>query len=285
MNDHNNPMVGNSASVVTISASRGLSLRLGELWEYRELLYFLVWRDIKSRYRQMALGPLWIILKPLLAMVVFTVVFGAMAQIPTNGLPAPVFYYAGLLPWIFFSSAAATSANSLVYNQNLISKVYFPRLFMPLSTALIGVLDFLISFVILLVMMLFYGLMPQWTIVLLPFYLLLAFLAALAIGLWLAAVAVKFRDVTFGIGYLLQLLLYACPIIYPLKSVPEKWRLLYQLNPMANVIEGFRWSMLGEQYGQEPDMMLALSSLVVLAALVSGAFCFKRAERTIVDLI
>jgi len=288
-----------TAPVTVIQPSRGWrALGLHEVWEYRDLLYFLVWRQVKGRYRQMALGPLWVILHPLMSMVVFTVIFGKVARIPTDNLPGPLFYYSGLLPWVLFSGAANGAATSLVSNMNLISKVYFPRLIIPLSAALGGLIDFCFSLVVLVGMMLAFGYTPQITIILLPFYLALALATALAIGLWLAALAVKFRDVSFGINYFIQLLLYACPVIYPMSSIPARWATIYKLNPMAHVVEGCRWAIFGavrvgesegtaatQIVGHPPEPMLAVAAALVFLALISGAYHFRRTERTIVDLL
>ncbi|MCA1906390.1 MAG: ABC transporter permease [Desulfarculus sp.] len=269
---------------VIIKAHRGwAALRLGEVWEFRELLYFLVWREIKGRYRQMALGPLWIVLKPFITMVVFTLVFGRMAGFASDGLPYPLFSFAALLPWQFFTVAVSKSAGSLVSNMGVISKVYFPRLVVPLSTAFTGLVDFFMAFVIVLLMMVYYGVFPGWQVVFLPAFLLLALATALAAGLWLATLAVKYRDVSFAVEHLLQVFMYLTPVVYPSSMVPEAYRFLYRLNPMVGVIEGFRWSLLGS--GPAPDLALVISSGIVALALVSGAFFFARTERNIVDLL
>jgi len=277
---------GNSAApapTIAIQPARGWqALGLRDVWQYRELLYFLCWREIKSRYRQMALGPLWILLMPLANMVIFSVIFGTWAQLPNEGLPYPLFYYAALLPWQLFSVSARSSATSLVSNLGLISKVYFPRLIIPISTAVIGLLDFAMSFTLLLGMMVWYRIVPPPTAVFFPAYLLLAMAAALAVGLWLAALAVKFRDVGYGVGYLLQFWMFAT-VIFPSAQVPEHWRLLYRLNPMQTVVEGFRWTLLGR--GHAPDVVHGVTAILVLLALVSGAYVFRRTERTVVDIL
>lgn len=280
--------------VTVIRATRGWSsLGLHDVWEFRELLYFLIWRELRSRYRQMALGPLWIIITPLINMVVFTVIFGKLAKLSSDGLPYPIFAYAALLPWGLFATSASRAATSLVMNLRVISKVYFPRLVIPLAASVVGVVDFCMSFVILLGMMLYYGITPTAAVVTVPLFLLLAVATALAVGLWLAALAVKFRDVRYGVDFLLRIWMFACPIVYSISEVstrvPEVWLRVYQLNPMVHVVLGFRWALLrgsGSFKGPAPDgMMLAASSALVLVLLISGAFCFRRTERTVVDYI
>ena len=253
------------------------------MWEYRDLLYFLLWRDVKGRYRQMALGPLWIVIRPLMSMVLYTIIFGAVAKFPSDGLPYPIFAYSALLPWMFFSRGVAQAANSLVSSQSLISKVYFPRLIVPLVGVLSGLIDFIISFVVLLVMMAYYGIWPTWTVLTIPLYLLLAAATALAVGLWFAAWIVHYRDVGDVLGYIIQGWMYATPVVYAMSLIPEQWRLLYRLNPMTVVIEGFRWALLGT--GQPPDRTSLASALLVLPVLISGAYYFRRTERTIVDVV
>ena len=273
-------------NVTVIAPTRGWSaLGLRDVWEYRELLYFFFWRELKANYRQMALGPLWMIIKPIVATIIFTVIFGKLAGLNPSGLPGPLFFYAGLLPWYLFSGAASNSAGSLTSNMHLISKVYFPRLIAPLYSALAGLVDFAISFAILLILMLAYGVAPHLTTLLLPVFLILALGTALAVGLWLSALSVQFRDVGFALGYMLQLWMYASPVIYPLSKIPERWHSLYLLNPMADVVEGFRWALYGPPIGQAPDAMLALSFVLTGAALVAGAYYFRHTERTIVDLM
>jgi len=272
-------------NVTVIEPTRGWgALGLRDVWEYRSLIYFFFWRELKANYRQMALGPLWMIIKPIVAMIIFTVVFGSLAKLNPSGLPGPLFFYAGLLPWYLFSGAAGAAASSLMGNLHLISKVYFPRLIAPLYSTLAGLVDFAISFAILLILMIGYGRVPHLTTLLLPLYMLLALATALAVGLWLSALAVKFRDVGFVLGYVLQLWLYGSPVIYPMNRVPARFLVFYRLNPMANVVEGFRWALFGPQYGQGPDAMLVLSFLLVGAALVAGAYYFRHTERTVVDM-
>ena len=257
-------------------------LGLRDIWEYRDLLYFLLWRDVKGRYKQMALGPLWIVLHPILNMAIFTVIFGMVAKLPTDGAPYPVFAYTALLPWTFFSSAVMGAANSLLSHRHLITKVYFPRLIVPIVSVLSGLIDFAISFCILLGMMVWFGYMPGWQIITLPMFLLLAAMTALAVGLWSATWIVHYHDVAEVLGYLLRGWMYATPVVYAVSMIPERWRGVYRLNPMTNVIEGFRWALL--KTGTPPDRFFWLSVLLVAPLLISGAYYFRRAERTIVDI-
>lgn len=270
--------------VVDIRPHKGWnSLGLGEVWEFRELLMFLIWREVKGRYRQMALGPLWIILKPLMTMVVMSVIFGGVAKLPSDGLPFPLFTYSGLLPWTLFAVAAGKSTTSLVTNLNVISKVYFPRLVVPLAAACSGLVDFFMSFLILLAMIFFYGLTPSVNIVFMPAFLLLALASSLALGVCLATLAVKFRDVAYGVEHMLQVMIYLTPVVYPSSMLHGRWRDLYMLNPMAVVIEGFRWSLLG--YGPAPQLSYLAVTGAVLLLLILGAMFFRRTERNIVDLM
>jgi lipopolysaccharide transport system permease protein len=259
------------------------SLALHELWEYRELLWFLTWRNIKGRYRQMALGPLWIVIKPLVNMVIFSVIFGQLARLPSEGLPYPIFTYTALLPWGYFSSAADASVGSLVSQMGVISKVYFPRLVVPVSAVISGLVDLSVSFLILLGMMVYYGFAPSPTMLLLPLYVLLATITALGVGLWSATLTVRFRDLQTAISYGLQVWMYATPVAYSASLIPERWQGLYQLNPMYWVIEGFRWALLGKGQALQPLMLVPVG--LVLLLLISGAFVFRRTERTIVDLL
>lgn len=267
---------------LVIQPTRGWrSLALHELWEYRELLWFLTWRDIRGRYRQMALGPLWIIIKPLVNMVIFSLIFGTLAKLPSEGVPYPIFTYTALLPWGYFSGAAGASVGSLVSRMGMISKVYFPRLVVPVSAVLSGLVDLAVSFVVLLGMMAYYGFAPHLTVLTLPLYVLLATATALGVGLWSATLAVRFRDLQFAITYGLQIWIYATPVAYAASLIPERWQLLYQLNPMYWVIEGFRWALLGTGQGPKPPMLIPVGFVLLL--LISGAFVFRRTERTIVD--
>lgn len=269
---------------VVIKSNRGWSsLDLRHVWEYRELLYFMAWREVKGRYRQMALGPLWIVIQPVTQMVIFSAIFGGVARLPSDGIPYPIYTFTALLPWQLFAEATRRAANSLLNQQSVISKVYFPRLVIPISAVLGGLVDFGASFLVLIAMMVFYGIVPTWAILTLPFFLLLACASALAIGLWLASLSVKFRDVALGLGFGISLWQYVSPVAYATSVIPERWQTLYRLNPLAGVIDGFRWALLGA--GQGPDWTLAASTLIILALLISGAYYFRRTERTIVDLM
>ncbi len=273
-----------SAPAIIIQPSRGLvRLNLRDLWDYRELLYFLVWRDVKVRYKQTALGAAWAILQPLLTMLVFTVFFGRLGKIPSDGLPYPVFAYTALLPWQLFAYALAESANSLVGNQNLIKKVYFPRLIVPIAAVLAGLVDFAISFVVLLGLMAYYAIRPTAAVATLPLFVLLAVATALAIGLWLSALNVQFRDIRYTLPFLTQFWLFATPVAYPSTLVPKEWRALYGLNPMAGVVESFRWALLGKSTG--PGPLLIVSTLAVLILLIGGLIYFRRMEKTFADVV
>ncbi|MFL6289943.1 MAG: ABC transporter permease [Thermoanaerobaculia bacterium] len=270
--------------VTRIRPSRGwVALGLRELWEYRELLWFLVWRDVKVRYKQTVLGAGWAILQPVATMVVFSLFFGRLARMPSDGLPYPVFSFAGLVPWTFFSQGLSQSANSLVGSHNLITKVYFPRLAIPIATVLAGLVDFALAFLVLLVLMLAYGIVPGPEVLALAPLLVLALATALGAGLWLSALNVQFRDVRYIVPFLTQLWLFLTPIAYPSSLLGEPWRTVYGLNPMAGVVEGFRWALLGT--GEPPGAMLAASVLAALALLASGALYFRRTERTFADVI
>lgn len=272
------------APVIVIRPSRGwVSLRLRALWEYRELLYFLVWRDVKVRYKQTVLGAAWAIIQPFFTMVVFSLFFGKLAKMPSDGIPYPIFSYAALVPWTFFASGLSQSSNSLVGSANLITKVYFPRLVMPISSVISGTVDFVLAFIVLLGMMLFYGIVPTINVIWLPLLLLLALVAALGVGLWLSAMNVQFRDVRYVVPFLTQFWLFATPIAYPSSLLSEPWRTLYGLNPMVGVVEGFRWALLGTNTA--PGLVVIASSLAALFLLVSGAFYFRRMEKTFADVV
>jgi len=260
-----------------------LALGLRDLWEHRELLYFLVWRDVKVRYKQTLLGAAWAILQPVMTMVIFTVLFNFIAKMPSDGFPYPIFSFAALLPWTYFSGALGRVTSSVVGNAQLVSKVYFPRLIIPLAGVVSGLVDFAISFVVLIAMMFYYRIHPTWAILTLPIFLLLATATALGIGLWLAALNTRYRDVGYIIPFIIQFWMYACPVIYAVSAVPQKWRLLYSLNPMVGVIEGFRWALLGNTH---PDFgVMAVSSIILLILLFGGIVYFKRMERTFADLV
>lgn len=273
-----------SVPVVRIRPSVGwVSLRLDELWAYRELLYFLVWRDVKVRYKQTALGASWAIIQPLLAMVVFSVFFGKLARVPSDGVPYPIFSYAALVPWTFFATGLAMSSQSLVGSANLVKKVYFPRLAIPIATVLSGVVDFIFAFGVLLLMMPFYGLAPTANTIWLPLFLLLALATSLGTGIWLSALNVQFRDVRYVVPFLTQIWLFATPVVYPSSMLDEPWRTVYGINPMVGVVEGFRWALLGS--GAAPGRMLVVSSVAAAALLLSGMFYFRRMERTFADVV
>jgi lipopolysaccharide transport system permease protein len=257
--------------------------KLRELWEYRELVYFFAWRDIKVRYKQTVLGALWAIIQPFFTMVIFSLFFGRLAKVPSDGLPYPIFSYAALVPWTFFSNALTQAANSLVLSSNMIKKIYFPRLALPIATVLAGVVDFVLAFVVLLGMMLFYGLVPTLNILWLPLFLLLALVTSLGVGLWLSAMNVQFRDVHYTIPFLTQAWLFVTPIAYPSSLLSEPWRTLYGLNPMAGVVDGFRWALLGT--GTAPGTMTIVSAVVALALFISGAFYFRRMEQSFADVL
>jgi len=269
---------------VHIAARRGwLALDLPELWAYRELLYFFVWRDIKVRYKQTVIGAAWAVLQPLMTMLVFSLFFGRLAKIPSQGLPYPIFYYCALLPWTYFQTATQTATNIVVDQQRVITKIYFPRVVLPISAVLSGLLDFAISFGVFLVMMVYYHMVPTRAVVWLPAFTLLAILTALGVGLWLSALNALYRDVRYVVPFLLQFWMFASPVVYPSSLVSEKWRWLYGLNPMAGVIEGFRWALTG--HGQSPGILLAASSGAVLLLVLSGLLYFHAMEGTIADVV
>ena len=273
-----------SQPVVRIAPRRGwLDLQLRELWSFRELLYFFVWRDVKVRYKQTAIGAAWAVLQPFLTMVVFSLFFGALAKIPSNGLPYPIFYYCALLPWLYFAGALQNATNTVVEQQRVITKVYFPRILLPMAAVCSGLVDFAIGFLVFVAMMFYYGIFPGAAILVLPPLLLLAVLTALACGLWLSALNAMYRDVRYVVPFLVQFWMFASPVAYPASLVPERWRWLYGLNPMAGVIEGFRWALTGQ--GQPPGVMLAASAAVVLALLFGGLIFFQRAEGTLADVV
>jgi len=275
---------GDSLPVLRIRPSKGwVSLKLGELWQYRELLYFLTWRDIKVRYKQTALGAAWAIIQPVMTMVVFSLFFGKLGKIPSDGIPYPIFSFAALVPWTFFANGLNQSSNSLVGSANLITKIYFPRLAIPIATVLSGVVDFVLAFMVLLAMMLYYGIVPTINTLWLPLFLLLAVVTSLGIGLWLSALNVEYRDVRYVVPFLTQFWMFATPIAYPSSLLHEPWRTVYGLNPMAGVVEGFRWALLGKTTA--PGPIIAVSSLAAIVILVSGAFYFRRMEKTFADVV
>ncbi len=267
-----------------IAPSKGwVSLKLHELWEYKELLYFLTWRDIKVRYKQTVLGAAWAIIQPFFTMVVFSLFFGELAKIPSDGIPYPIFAYAALVPWTFFANGLSGASNSLVGSANLLRKVHFPRLSIPISTVLSGAVDFVVAFLVLLGMMLFYRVVPTVNCLWLPLLVLLALATSLGVGLWLSAMNVQFRDVRYAVPFLIQFWMFATPIAYPSSLLPESWRTVYALNPMVGVVEGLRWALLGTQ--TSPGPIIIASSLAAVIILVTGAFYFRRMEKTFADVV
>jgi lipopolysaccharide transport system permease protein len=254
-----------------------------ELWEYRELLYFFAWRDIKVRYRQTILGVLWAIIQPVVTMVIFSLFFGRLAKVPSDGLPYPIFSFAALVPWAFFANALTQASNSLVVSANMVKKIYFPRLALPIATVLAGVIDFGLAFLVLLGLMVYYGLRPTVTVLWLPLFFLLALLTAVGVSTWLSAMNVQFRDVRYTLPFLTQVWLFMTPIAYSSSLLSEPWRTLYGLNPMAGVVEGFRWALLGAETA--PGPMLIVSIAVALVVFVSGAFYFRRVEQSFADVL
>jgi lipopolysaccharide transport system permease protein len=270
---------------IIIRPSKGwAALRLRELWEYRELLYFLAWRDIKVKYKQAALGAAWAIIQPFMTMVAFTLFFGNLADIPSDGVPYPIFSYTALIPWTFFAVGLAQASNSLIADANLVRKVYYPRMVSPIAGVISAIPDFFLAFLILIGMMVFYGIYPDpIRLLLLPLLMLLAFTTALSVGLWLSALNVEYRDIRYTIPFLTQFWLFITPIAYPSSLLDEPWRTLYGLNPMAGVVEGFRWALLGS--GDPPGLMVLVSALVTLLILIGGLFYFRRMERSFGDVI
>ncbi|MDD5634013.1 MAG: ABC transporter permease [Candidatus Omnitrophica bacterium] len=273
-----------ASEVLIIRPSRGWRhINLNEIWRYRELLYFLAWRDIKVRYKQTVLGAAWAIIQPFFTMIIFSIFFGKLAKIPSDGVPYPIFAYAALVPWTFFANGLMESTNSLVTSANLIRKIYFPRLVLPIAAVISGIVDFILAFVVLLGMMLFYGIMPTANIVWLPFLLLLALTASLGVGMWLTAMNVQFRDVRYVVPFLVQVWLFATPIAYPSSLLVEPWRTFYGLNPMVGVVEGFRWALLGTD--TTPGGAIFVSTFMAIMLFVSGMFYFRRMERTFADVV
>lgn len=272
------------AALVRIEPSKGwVSLNLSDLVEYRELLFFLVWRDVKVRYKQTVLGAAWAILQPFIAMVIFSIFFGRVAKIPSDGIPYPIFAYSAMVPWLFFANGLNTASNSLVSGAGLIKKVYFPRLVMPIASVLSGVVDFMLAFSVLLLMMMYYHIYPTLNVLWLPLFLLLALATSLGMALWLSAMNVQFRDVRYVVPFLVQIWFFLTPIVYPSSMLPEPWRAVYGLNPMAGVIESFRWALLG--VNTAPGSTVVVSALAAVVLLISGAYYFRRMEKTFADVI
>src|SRR5436309_4479502 len=277
------PLDSGAATVRIEPPRRWLELRLREVWAYRELLYFFVWRDVKIRYKQTTIGVLWVVLQPVVTMLVFTLFFGRLAKLPSEGLPYPVFYCAAVVPWTYFAYALQMTTNVVVDNQRLITKVYFPRLILPISSALSGLVDFAIGFVVLAIFTLAYGIRPTLAALWLPALLALAFFTALGVGLWLSALNALYRDVRYVIPFLIQFWMFASPVAYPSSLVPVRWRWLYGLNPMAGVIDGFRWAITGR--GQAPSLLLLASAFAVALVVLGGLVFFNRMETSVADRV
>ena len=278
---------GSSASnpppQIHIRPTKGwVALDLNELWNFRSLLYFLIWRDIKIRYKQTVMGVGWAILQPLIAMLIFTIFFGRLAKMPSDGIPYPIFAYTALVPWMFFANALTLASNSLVMQAQMIKKIYFPRLFLPVASVLAGVVDFVLAFIILLAFMGYYGFLPTINVLWLPLLLVLALMTSLGVSLWLSAMNVQFRDVRYIIPFLTQIWFFATPIVYPSSLVPEQWRFVHALNPMVGVIEGFRWILLDA--GPAPGPSILVSVAVAIFLFVTGLFYFRRLEKTFADV-
>lgn len=270
--------------IIFIKPTKGWgSLNLRELWLYRELIYFLTWRDLKVRYKQTVLGAGWAILQPVLSMIVFSIFFGSLLNVPSEGVPYPIFSYAALLPWGVFAKALNDTGRSLVSNRAMLTKIYFPRMVIPLASVFSSLADFLIAFIVMLGLMLYYRIAPTSNIWTLPLFLLLAVITALGVGLWLSAMNVLYRDIGYMIPYITQLWFYLTPIVYSSSEVPEEWRIFYALNPMVGVVEGFRWALLGT--ADAPDPMIAVSATISLVIFISGMFYFRRMERTFADMV
>jgi len=278
------PAAAGEVPVFTIEPVRGwVSLHLRELWDYRELLYFLAWRDIKVRYKQTVLGAAWAVIQPFLTMVVFTLFFGRVARLPSDGIPYPIFSYCALVPWTFFANGLTNSTDSLVASQNVIKKVYFPRLITPIATVISGLVDFSLAFIVLIGMMYYYGVSVTHNVVWIPVLLILALVTSMGFGFWLSAMNVRYRDVRYVVPFITQLWMFATPIVYPSSMLPEPYRTLVGLNPMAGVVEGFRWALLG--VNTAPGPIIAVSAAATVGILISGAFYFRRMEKTFADLV
>lgn len=271
-------------SPIVIRPSSGwISLKLRDLWVYRELLYFLAWRDIKVRYKQTAIGVVWVVLQPMMIMAVCSIFFGLLARVPSDGFPYPLFIFTGLLPWQLFAGALGDCSSSLVTNQNLITKIYFPRLVIPIAAVLPRVVDFVCAFFVLVAMIFYYGISPTWALWTLPLFILLAITISFAVGLWLSALNVEYRDVRYVVPFITQFWFFISPVAYPSSLVPERWRLLYGLNPMVGVVEGFCWALLGKT--EAPGPWVAVSLVVTLVLLIGGLYYFRRMEKTFADVV
>jgi len=271
-------------STIIIEAGRTEKQYWQDIWKYRELFYFLAWRDILVRYKQTFIGIAWALIRPFLTMIVFTIVFGSIAKLPSQGVPYPILVFSAMLPWQFFSNSLSECSNSLVTNSNLISKIYFPRLIVPTSAVVVSFVDFMISGIILLALMAWYNFVPSWRILTLPFFIAIAFAASMGAGLWLASLNVKYRDFRYIVPFIVQFGLYISPVGFSSNIVPQKWRLLYSLNPMVGVIDGFRWAILGRQYNiYLPGFLLSL--FIVAFFVITGIWYFRKTERTFADVI
>jgi len=280
----NDSLSSNEIRIIKIEPPKGwMSLNLRELWEYHELLYFLIWRDVKVRYKQTILGATWAVLQPILTMVIFSLFFGKLAGIPSDGIPYPIFSYTALVPWQFFANGVNQSSISIVGNADLIKKVYFPRLVIPISAVLAGVIDFVLAFIVLIGLMLFYGIVPTWKIIFMPLFLFLALITALGISLWLSAINAQFRDVRYAVPYLIQAWMFVTPIAYPSSLLNEPWKTIYGINPMAGVIEGFRWALLNANTA--PESTIIVSTLVAIITFLGGAIYFRRLEALFADVV
>jgi lipopolysaccharide transport system permease protein len=277
------PVTIPSPADIHIEPSRGwVALELHDLWKYREMIYFLTWRDVKVRYKQTVLGAAWAIIQPVFTMIVFSIFFGKLAQLDSEGIPYPIFSYAALLPWNYFSQSLSQSSNSIVGSAHLITKVYFPRLIIPLTSVVSGLVDFGISFLVLIVLMVYFQVQPTVGLFLLPLFLLLSAITALGVGLWLSALNVQYRDVRYIVPFVLQFWMFATPVVYSSKLLDEPWRTLYGLNPMVGVVEGFRWALLGTD---PPKLMILISTIVSIFLVVSGIYYFRRMEKYFADLV
>ena len=280
----NSESTANEIPTLVIRPSKGwVAIKFRELWKYRELIYFFVWRDIKVRYKQTALGAAWAIIQPFFTMVVFSVFFGRLVKVPSDGIPYPIFSYCALLPWNYFAEAMNRASNSMIESSNLIKKIYFPRLVVPLSSVFSGLLDFIIAFTVLIAMMFYYRITPSVNLLWFPVFLLMAITTALGVGLWLSAMNVKYRDIRYIIPFLTQAWFFVTPVVYPSSLLSGFWKTIYGLNPMVSVVEGFRWALLGKE--QPSGGMLAVSAMMVFILLISGAFYFRRMEKTFADVV
>jgi lipopolysaccharide transport system permease protein len=278
----------NQIPITYLRPAKGLAtLNLKDLWDYRELIYFLTWRDLKVRYKQTVLGFSWVILQPVINMVVFTVLFGQLLKVPTDGIPYPIFSFAALLPWLYFAGSLTRSSTTLVGSANLISKVFFPRMAIPIAGVLSGIVDFVVSLIVLVGMMLFYKIIPTWNLLMLPIFLFLAMLTALGFGFWLSALNARFRDINHLVPFIIEIWKYATPVIYGATLIPERFRFLLGLNPMTGVVEGFRWAILGSKYVEnfDPGPLFIVSITITLVILISGVIFFRNTERTFADII